>query len=286
MLYSFDFNDGVCIQLLNSMCDCIFHNRLKRHLGDILPIQIFRHLNGQCYCEIIPQIHQFHIVLNIIHLILNGYQKFIPAHIVVQHFTKCCYRIGNRILFINLSHHLNGFQNIINKMSVNLVLHCPDCRIFQRCLPFDAFLVLFLNFLQHSVDTIAHFPHLFCAVTNLDLCCSIVNLTHLTQDIIKLLQQATHNQIDHHNQKQPEAGKFKQHSLLLFDHVSGCIIQIGQCYKHSIEFIDFPKHNCNVFPVNHRALLTLFSVTDSCPEQNQPPIGLPFAGCRCFSAVI
>ena len=38
-------DDGVCIQLLNSMCDCIFHNRLKRHLGDILPIQIFRYLN-------------------------------------------------------------------------------------------------------------------------------------------------------------------------------------------------------------------------------------------------
>ena len=34
----YDFNDGVRIQLLNSMCDCIFHNRLKRHLGDILPI--------------------------------------------------------------------------------------------------------------------------------------------------------------------------------------------------------------------------------------------------------
>ena len=183
------------------MTDGIFHDRLQGHLWYLLLIDMIRYIDGKSDGVIIAEIHKLYIILYILHFLANRHITGCPFHSVSEQFSQRRHRIGNFIFLVDLRHHFDSFQNIVNKMRVDLILKGFDLCVFDQYLSVYIFLHQYLDVVQHLIELGAHLPHFITAGIGYPLVqIPVLNLPDHREHMIKFSQKHFHNTV--HNQRQ------------------------------------------------------------------------------------
>jgi hypothetical protein len=104
---------------------------------------------------------------------------------------------GYIVFFFNLRHHLDGLQNVVNTMGVDLVLQGANLGVFHQDLTLDIGLHQRLDAVQHLIELGSKLSHLVGAVIiHPHIQVPLLDSVNAVQDGIELTQHGPHNPVN------------------------------------------------------------------------------------------
>ena len=150
----------------------------------------------------------------------------VNLQIVAKHSCQRQQRIGYIVNPLDFRHHLNGIQNIIKEMGIDLLFQASQLCFFYHDLPVDADLHQLLYPAEHPV--IFHSNRIdfhLLQPGNFHIQIPVLHLPHTLRKHIKIVQQTLHNTVDSFQQKgchknlcHQNYHNLQRHSLILLLH--------------------------------------------------------------------
>ena len=115
--------------------DGVLHDGLEAHLGNGLAHQLQGDIRFQADHIVKAQVHQRHVVFDIVQLPLQAHPAALQLHAVAQQLAQGGHRVGDLVLLVDLRHHLDGLQHVVDEVGVDLVLESPQLGALNLALP-------------------------------------------------------------------------------------------------------------------------------------------------------